>query len=349
MTNPSTPKDIEYATGGTWPAGDQAAVLRSMVAKQKLAAEARLAAANERGVEIPTDALTDIPTVSEFELHGEETTESGDAMDIVQPVCPTTIAVSGGKGGVGKSNLCLNIAICLAEQGNNVVLIDANRCHGNVDLLCGLNGYWSLEHVVSGVRPIEDVLLDGPHGLRILPASDQFVDLNQSHASQNTIQQLFELEDECDYVLIDAGIASDEALRQMIGLTDATLLVTSPEPTSIADTYATIKQLSHVQSDIRVAVNLTRSAEQGQAVFDRIDQTTKSFLEVGVRFAGAIPFDHSVFDAVSEREPVCIRSPDSLAAKCISHLTELLQETRPKNTSTFLDRFLKPDTHQSAA
>ena len=329
MSDQSTPKDIEYATGATWPVADQASVLREMMKRR-----------NEQREAVARVAVEATATESPDDVEADIKSRSG-AM---------TIAVSGGKGGVGKSNVALNLALALAQLDRQVVLIDANSGHGNADLLCGLNGYWSFEHILTGVRTVEQVLLEGPSGLQILPAADQLCGLGSQQFPPSATEQLRDLELASDVLVIDAGIAANEPIRRMIGSTDCVLLVTSPESTSVADTYATIKHLANTTTDIRIAVNMTRSAEQGQAIFHRIQQTTKSFLDRDISFAGAIPIDRTVVEAVDNRQPFITVAADGAASRCIRQLADDISESVSTiHPDTFFERLTEHLPQRSAA
>jgi flagellar biosynthesis protein FlhG len=156
-----------------------------------------------------------------------------------------TIAVTSGKGGVGKSHLALNLAVALAQRGRRVCLLDGNLGLGSLDLLCGLNGYWNLAHVVTGARRLEDVILDGPAGIHLIPGASGLTDLADCppHVQSQLLSQLESLEHEHDVLLIDTGSGIHQLVRQFAQATDDVLVVTTPEPTSIADAYATIKAL----------------------------------------------------------------------------------------------------------
>ena len=334
MSEHSTPKEIEYATGATWPVDDQAMVLRKIMQQRQELAKEQDDQKNQVADGHVDESITKQPTPVE---------SAATRKAIV-------IAVSGGKGGVGKSNVSLNLSIALTQSEHKVLLIDANAGHGNADLLCGLNGYWNLEHVLSGTRTTEQVLLDGPDGLKILPGAEQLASLEQQSPSDHVVSQLNALETEFDYIVIDAGIAANKSIRQMIGAADCVLLVTSAEPTSIADTYATIKHLSKTNTDIRVAINMSTTFEQGWSVFQRIQQTTQSFLKRDVEFVGSIPLDQSVVDAVNNQQPFVNNPTSSPAGRSLLQISNgIVESTKAHDEQLFFERILAPPNQRAAA
>ena len=235
-----------------------------------------------------------------------------------------TIAITSGKGGVGKSNIALNLGIALARAGHSVCLLDANLGLGNLDLLCGLNGYWNLSHVISGARTLSEVLLRGPAGLGVIPGASGLGELADCSplAQQELRGQLAELEQAYEYLVIDTGTGIHRAVRHFVALSDLGLVVTTPEPTAIADAYATIKALS-AQPDgpaLEVLVNRADSAEQARDIIARLQRTTRLFLHGEVGSAGFVPNDECVMQAVVRRTPFLVASPRQPASLAIEQL-----------------------------
>ena len=237
--------------------------------------------------------------------------------------CAHTVTVTSGKGGVGKSCVALNLAMALAPMESRVCLLDANLGLGNVDLLCGLNGYWNLSHVITGARTLGDVMLVGPCGIRVIPgASGLAAVADCSKSAQSEIfSQLEELEQSHDFIVVDTGAGIHESVRRFASAADLVLTLTTPEPTSIANAYATVKAFSAAeQQRLHVLVNQAESSQQAHAVMERIANTSRLFLNRDVASAGFIPFDHAVRTAVFRRVPFLVGSPDSAASRAILQL-----------------------------
>ena len=258
------------------------------------------------------------------------------------------IAVTSGKGGVGKSNIALNLAIELARLDAAVCLLDANPGLGNIDLLCGLNGYWNLAHVVTGARTVRDVALSGPDGVQILSGASSLSDLAGANpASQSDVlHQLEELEQAHDYLVIDAGAGFQAGARRFLAAADLALIVTTPEPTAIADAYAVIKSVSPAApARVEVVVNQCDSAPLAQAIVERLAQTSRLFVRMDVSSAGWIPTDADVSRAVARRTPFCLASPQSPAAQASRQLArrfKALADSRPPTEPFFAQLAHRP-------
>ncbi|MEX0728734.1 MAG: MinD/ParA family protein [Planctomycetaceae bacterium] len=233
-----------------------------------------------------------------------------------------TIAVTSGKGGVGKSLISLNLALAIARQGARVCLIDANLGLGNIDLLCGLNGYWNLSHVVIGSRDLSDIILAGPGGIDLIPGASGLADLADCPpaAQQSLLRQMKRLEEDYDFLILDTGTGIHTAVRKFVAAADLVLVVTTPEPTAIADAYATIKAIQDDDySRLEVLVNQC-DADYAHRISDRIAQTAKMFLHKTVAAAGSIPYDPVMVSTVLRRKPLMVDSPQSPAAQALTQL-----------------------------
>ena len=246
-----------------------------------------------------------------------------------QTASARTIAIASGKGGVGKSNIALNLAIALAQQDASVCVLDANHGLGNIDLLCGTagDGYWNLSHVMTGARTLDEIVVEGPAGIRLVPAASSLCDLgeNAARASQELLRQLEELEHEYDFLLIDTGAGIHRSVREFVSLAETVLVVTTPEPTSVTDAYATIKALAGEDPPrLDVLVNQAETAAQAEAIATRLQQTARLFLHVDLGSAGWIPHDREVPLAVLQRRPFQLEKPQCPAARAIAQLAHRL-------------------------
>lgn len=255
-----------------------------------------------------------------------------------------TLAVCSGKGGVGKSVISLNLALALAKTGASVCLMDINLALGNIDLLCRLNGYWNLSHVVSGARSLKEIQLQGPLGVNVITGASGLTDLADCSEAvrKDVLGQMQELEATHDYLILDNGTGIHRSIRQFVTSADDVLIVTTPEPTAIADAYATIKSLSTIESlEIQALVNQCTSPDQADHVFQQLKKTTELFLHTGLHQAGQIPHDLQVVQSVYERDPLVLSHPHCPASVAIYRLAQHVidlhktKEQRNKQESYF--------------
>jgi flagellar biosynthesis protein FlhG len=236
------------------------------------------------------------------------------------------IAVAG-KGGVGKSNIALNLGIALAQQGSRTCLLDANLGLGNIDLLCGLNGYWNLSHVITGARTLREIVLVGPEELSVIPGASNLSAAAEWPATtrSDVMRQLEAIEQAHEFFIIDTAAGIHRSVRPFVEASDVLFVVTTPEPTAIADAYGTIKSFCGRQfPQLALLVNQCEGARQGALVADRICQTARMFLHSDVDSAGFIPRDPHVAAAVLRRRPFLLESPHSPASQAIRHLASQL-------------------------
>ena len=259
-----------------------------------------------------------------------------------QPFASTTdchtIAITSGKGGVGKSVLALNLAVSLAQRNQRVALLDGSFGLGNLELLCGLNGYWNLSHVVSGARTVQDIVLEGPAGVHLVPGASGLTEFNAcpAHVQDSLRQQLQQLEAEHDYLIIDTGSGLHPLVRPFAIAANSVFVVVTPEPTAIAEAYATIKALHEPQGpELSLLMNRC-DAERAARIGERIEQTAQSFLHAPLGLAVAIADDPVVSYSVNQRTPFVKLAPSSVASRGMKAWTEaLLTRNSPSNGDFF--------------
>lgn len=258
---------------------------------------------------------------------------------------PRSLVVTSGKGGVGKSHIALNTAVHLAKSGRSVCLLDANPGPGNLELLCGLNGYWNLKHVLSGSRSVADVALIGPYELRLLTGSAELLDSpirTPSAAQSQAWSQVLEFLKPFQYVIIDTAGGDHPVNHRLMSAADCVWLVTTPELTAIADAYSLVK--SHAAGgplpQIEVLVNRADSPTQAADIIERMQHTARSFLQQELYQAGYIPHDINVAQAVSERQPFILTAPKSPASQAVEQLARQWRERSSVAQTPFAQRFV---------
>ncbi|MBD1400446.1 MinD/ParA family protein [Pelovirga terrestris] len=245
------------------------------------------------------------------------------------------ISITSGKGGVGKTAVVSNVAVSLARLGKKVLIIDADLGLANVDVVLGISPPYNLNHFFSGERSLADIMVEGPHGLKILPAGSgvqQFTRLD-GQLKMRLIDALDALDEHFDVVLIDteAGI-SDNVTYFNVAAQDI-LVVTTPEPTAITDAYALMKLLSthYHQKRFLLAVNSVRSADEGLDVFEKLTMVSGRYLDIFIDYLGAIPFDRKMHDSVRQQRVMIELYPDSKVAKSFVELAATLMEIPQNN------------------
>lgn len=256
----------------------------------------------------------------------------------------SVIAVTSGKGGVGKSNIAVNLAIKLASAGKEVVLLDADLGLANADVLCNVDLPYNLSHVIARKKDLSEVLFKAPGGFRLIGGASglaRMADLSDFDR-QRLVVALAELEEQADLILIDTGAGISPNVLSFTRAADQVLVVTTPEPTAITDAYAAIKVISRDGGDRRVSllVNQVKSAGEGRIVYERIAKVARQFLGVSVLDAGHLPADEQVPAAVRKRVPFVVGSPNCPASQCIVQLAMRLERgvTPGPETSGFFNR-----------
>ncbi len=265
------------------------------------------------------------------------------------------VAVTGGKGGVGKTNLSVNLSIALAEMRRRVILMDADLGLANVDVLLGLQAKYTLADVLSGAKTIRDVLVNGPGGIKIVPASSgiqQMAELSpQEHAG--LIHSFSELSDQVDVLVVDTAAGISDTVVSFVRAAQEVIVVVCDEPSSITDAYALIKLLNaeHGVFRFRVVANMTRSAQEGINLFGKLNTVCERFLDASLQYMGHIPFDESVRKAIQKRRPVVEFAPRSKAASAIKVLAQKVDEwpvqSAPRGHLEFFIERLLQTSHAS--
>lgn len=238
---------------------------------------------------------------------------------------PRVITVTSGKGGVGKTNLTVNLAIALALEGRRVIIFDADLGLANVEVLLGLVPALSLfDHLYKGV-PIEDTLCDGPAGIKIIPGGSGFLELANLNSKQRSrlLAGIVTLNRLADFVLIDTGAGISKDVLAFCAAADEVFVVVTPEPTSLTDAYGLIKVLDKfkLHRDVHFAVNQSRGDSETKDTVTRLKALADKYLSIGLNYLGDVQYDPAVVRAVKNQRPFLVSSPDSPAATSLKKIT----------------------------
>ena len=243
------------------------------------------------------------------------------------------VAVTSGKGGVGKTNLAVNLAVASAAAGRRTTLLDLDLGLANVDILMNLSPRYTLAHVLAGGRSLADIVTSGPGGVRVVPGASgvpRLADLDQN-GREDLLRELGELEEGADLLVLDTGAGISRNVVAFAAAADEVVVVTTPEPTSVLDAFATIKVLSREEAlgRVRLVVNQCATRAEAEAVSRRVAGACRQFLGLSVDRMGYVISDYHVGQAVRMRRPLVLAYPDAPASRCIRTLAGLLAGALP--------------------
>ena len=275
---------------------------------------------------------------------------------VVEPKPVKIIAVSSGKGGVGKTNVSVNLAISMAKQGKEVMLLDADLGLANVDVLLGLNTEYNLSHVMRGEKTLEEIIVEGPANIKVIPASTGISDMANLRPEEQMglINAFSDLSDMVDVLIIDTGAGISDSVISFCGASQDVVVVVHDEPASITDAYAFIKVMSrkHKVSRFHILANMTHGAREGQELFIKLSKATDRFLDVVLSFLGAIPFDTKLRKAIQHQRAVVDAFPHSPASLAFKRITKQINNW-PQRYQTdgqlkfFVERMIRSDMMHS--
>ena len=246
---------------------------------------------------------------------------------------PKVLAVSSGKGGVGKTNVVANLALALIRKGNRVLIFDADIGLNNIDILLGLTPRYHIGHLFNGEKTIEEILVDGPKGLKVLPASNGWQELTMLDNKKKMLlmEELDRLMGDYDYLIFDTAAGISSNVTYFCRAAHEILLVATPEPTSHTDVYALIKVLfqKHNQKQFKMIINTVKSEREALGIYRRLTDVVDQFLpHVSLDYLGYILYDENVTRSVRQQKPVVELYPHSQVSQCIHRLSEKIIETR---------------------
>jgi len=261
------------------------------------------------------------------------------------------IAVTGGKGGVGKTNVSVNLAVSLAEMGKRTLLMDADLGLANVDVLLGLSPKFTLADLVAGRCQLEDVLLEGPEGLMVVPASSGFRHMAELTPAEHVglVHVFSELQRALDFMVVDTAAGISDSVLTFCQAAQDTVVVVCDEPASITDAYALIKVLARERGLDRVHViaNMVRDPNEGRKLYEKLARVCERFLgDVALHYLGAVPQDDWLRRAVQRQQPVVKAYPGSPSARAITDIARTTARWQPPvgargNVEFFVERLIQ--------
>jgi flagellar biosynthesis protein FlhG len=246
----------------------------------------------------------------------------------------SVISITSGKGGVGKTNITANLAYLLAAQKKKTLIMDADCGLANIDLILGLTPKYNLYHVLTGEKSLGEVIINGPGGLKILAASSGIQEMSSLSMEQKlTLQdELNALRKRPDFMLIDTSAGINDNVLYFNMVAGETIVVVTPEPTSLTDAYALIKVLyqRHAKKRFSLLVNMVKTPNEAKEVFWRLAQATNHFLNLAIEELGYISYDENVQRGIREQRLLAEICPDSPSVKCLRAVAEKLCKPRPE-------------------
>ncbi len=269
---------------------------------------------------------------------------------MVNPRPVRAVAVTGGKGGVGKTNVSVNLGVAASELGQKVMLLDADLGLANIDVVLGLHPQHDLSHVLRGESTLEDILVEGPSGLKVIPGASGVTSLASLTPAEHTglIRAFSEVAVDTELLIVDTAAGISDAVLSFSRASHEILVVVCDEPASITDAYAIIKLLhrDYGHHRFRILANMVRSAQEGRELYNKMCRVSDRYLDVTLSFLGSIPYDDSLRKAVKTQRPVVQAFPRSRVAQAFRNLAKKI-ETWPQpggangQVQFFVERLIK--------
>ncbi len=264
------------------------------------------------------------------------------------------ITVSSGKGGVGKTNVSVNLALALVASGKDVLLLDADLGLANVDLLLGLRAKYNLSHVISGERTLDEVVIKGPEGLNIIPAASGMQMMSELSAAQHAglISAFSSLKVPLDVLIVDTAAGISDGVVSFVKASNEVIIVVCNEPTSLTDAYALIKVMSeeHNVHKFNILASSVRDPHEAGQLFKKLTRVTDYYLDVTLSFMGEVPYDEYLVKAVKKQQAVMHAYPQSPSSIAFRKLAKkALHWPIPKQAAGHLAFFVERLIKYSAA
>ena len=242
------------------------------------------------------------------------------------------ITVTSGKGGVGKSNVSINLALQFRRQGKRVIIFDADFGLANIEVMFGVIPQYTLADLMFKGKEIKDIITEGPEGVMFVSGGSgiaRLVNLDNEQIKR-LVYKISELEKLADVIIVDTGAGISPAVLEFVAASQEVILVTTPEPTSITDSYALLKALSmyngfdYESTNVMIVANRVNSANESANLYEKLSAVVNRFLKIKISYLGAIPYDQYINKAVMKQKPVTIAYPSAAASKSFQAISTRL-------------------------
>lgn len=257
---------------------------------------------------------------------------------------PKVITVTSGKGGVGKSNFVVNLSIALQKTGKSVLIFDADVGMGNDDILMGYLPKYNVFDIINKNMNIEDVIIQGPLGVRLLPGGSGMNKIEEFTTEQREefLSKITSLNN-VDYIIMDTGAGINRSVLGFIACCNELIVITTPEPTSLTDAYSLLKVVNHfkLKKDAQVVVNRVIDIEEGRNTFEKFNNAVDSFLKIKLSYLGYITEDKRLIQAVRQQEPFTIKYPNCNAAVDVQRIALKLMGSQDQSNNIGVQGFFR--------
>ena len=262
----------------------------------------------------------------------KEIHKTGDGSDMHAAGKTRIIAVTSGKGGVGKTNVATNMGIAYAQMGKKVIVIDADLGLANVNVIMNVIPQYNLYHVIKKQKKMSEIIIDTAYGIKLIVGASGFSKIaNLEEAEREEfIKEMYSLSD-VDIIIIDTGAGVSKNVLSFVAAADEVLIVTTSEPTAITDAYGIIKviatEVDNMNLNLKMIINRVNEAAEGKKIADRMINIAAQFLNLKIEYLGFIYNDPVVSKAVVQQKPFIIIEPNGKAAVCLRHIVARLEKT----------------------
>lgn len=259
------------------------------------------------------------------------------------------ISITSGKGGVGKSNFVANVALAISSLGKSVLIFDADLSLGNVDVLYGVRPKYNLNHYLNGEKTFEEILVEGPKNVKIVPASSGVQEMSNLNDNDKNrlLYKLKRMKSQYDVILIDTASGMGNNVMSFLLASPNIMVITTSDPTAITDAYAMIKIVSkeNPNSNLKIVVNMVDDEKDAKEVVNKLNTVAQKFLNYPVKFGGYVLNDDKLKKAVKNQRPVYLKYPNASSVRCFKDIARRMVEEKvgkkDKSKWNFFEKALK--------